>query len=210
MVSPFNVNVAPMHIEPDFRIVGPFPDSVVGWSDPEFDWNTLPDICPIDPTALLVPCDEYPPELTFEYGFCWGGVPTSACAVFNPVDAPPKLPGGINGCWPSMPSNQNPAFYYSDEKPFPDVTHSQLHQQSGVVYHEANGNTQRAPEMALPDDHHHSRSQNPQSQLVPPNRLITSNQPVTEETCAVSQKRKRGCKDTVCFDPDDEPKSPLI
>ena len=170
---------------------------MAGWCDPEFDWHTLPDIiCPVNPTALLITC-EYPPELTFEYGFGWEGVPTSAC-----VDAAPKLPGGgTDGCWPSMPSNPKPAFYYSDEKPFPDVTHSQLHQQSGVVYHEANDNTQRAPEMALPDD----RSQNPQSQIVPPNRLIKSNQRVTEKTCAVSQKRRRRCKKTVCFDPDDEP-----
>ena len=200
MVSPFNLNVAPMNPEPDFRIVGPFPDSMAaGWSGPEFGWNTLQDICPVDPTAPPVLWDEYVPEWTFGYDVGYGGVPVSPCAVFNPVDAAPKLPGGTNGCWPSMPPNPNPAFCYSDGKPFLDVTHFHSHQQFGVVHHEANGNTQRAPDMALPDGHRHSRSQNPQSQFVPPHPLIPSDRPVGEETCPVSQKRKRGCKDKVCL-----------
>lgn len=199
MVSSFNLNVVPMDPRPDSRIAGSFPDTLASWSGSDFDWNTLQDMCQIDPATVLVPSDEYPPELTFEYGFGYGRVPTSPCAAFGPVGAAPRLSNSTND-WSSLPSNPNPVLYYSDEEPFLDVTHSQpqlLHQQSSVVYHDVNSDTSGAPELGPVDDLLYSSSQNPESQFVPSNYLTQLDQSGTEETCAVSQKRKRGCKDTV-------------
>src|SRR5579871_1794183 len=124
MVSSFNLNVAPINLRSDFCTVEPFPDTLASWSGSEFDLNTLQDICQVDPATLLIPYDEY--------GFAYGRVPSSACAVFNPVEAVPKLPDSINA-WQSIPSNPNPTFYYSDDEPFLDVAHpqpQQLQQQS--------------------------------------------------------------------------------
>ena len=192
MVGPFNLNVTPMNLGSDFRIAGPFSDCLTSWGGQEFDCDTLQDIWHVDPGTLL-------PELTFEYGIGFGRAPSSTCAVFNPIDSASKLPDITYGL-PSVPLNPNPALYYSHNGPFLDVTYSQLllsHQQSGEVYYDSSGNTPRVPEFGLPADQLSSRSQNLESQYVPTNSLIPSDQPRAEETGAVSQKRHRGCKDTV-------------
>ena len=173
----------------------PFSDSLASWGGPEFDWDNLQDIYHVDPATILLPLDEYPPE----YGFGFGRVPSSACAVFNPVDSASKLPDTTYGL-PSVPLNPSPAIYYNDKEPYLGVNCSQLRlspQESGVVYHDASDNTSTLPELGPPTDYLSSPSQNSECQFVPPNDLIPSNQPRAEETGVVSLKRKRRCKDTV-------------